>query len=167
MASDCHAIRNLPQPYGKCRGGAWETHRVTKPRTTTESTGVAPWRLLLRGAFHRCPICGGGKVIRRWFWMADHCPTCDLRYERLDGQMIGYIGLNTIVTFGATFVVLLVGSVLMAPDIRTTPLLVACSITAVAFPILLMPSCRLGWCAVDLLLRPLQPNEVDPRFVRE
>ena len=47
---------------------------------------------------------------------------------RIEGHAIGYIGLNTIVTFGATFAVLLVGTILMHPHIRVVPLVLAAAI---------------------------------------
>ena len=135
------------------------------PVPTSRIIGVSNPRMILRGALHRCPICGGGHVIRRWFGIAERCPTCDLRFERIEGHQIGYIGLNTIVTFSSTFVVLLVGSLLMIPDIRYTPLLIAALVPAAVFPIALLPSCRLVWTAFDLAMRPLRRDEVDPRFI--
>ena len=132
---------------------------------TSQIIGVSNVRMAVRGAFHRCPVCGGGHVIRRWFGIVDRCPTCNLRYERIEGHQLGYIGLNTVVTFGSTFIALLVTAIIMTPDIRTGPLLVIALIPAAVFPILLLPSCRLVWTALDLVMRPLRPEEVDPRFI--
>lgn len=134
---------------------------------TSRTIGVSNLRMILRGVVHRCPVCGGGHVIRKWFGIVERCPTCDLRFERIEGHQLGYIGLNTIVTFSSTFVVLLVGSLIMIPNIRYGPLLVASLIPAGVFPIALLPSCRLVWTAFDLAMRPLQPGEVDPRFIVE
>jgi uncharacterized protein (DUF983 family) len=120
--------------------------------------------MVLRGVMHRCPICGDRGVIVRWFAMTDRCPTCDLEFNRIEGQQIGYIGLNTMICFALTFIVLLVGTIVMIPDIRTGPLLVAALIPAGIGPILLLPSCRLAWIAIDLIMRPLRPGEVDPRL---
>jgi hypothetical protein len=33
-------------------------------------------------------------------------------------------------------------------------------------PILFFPSSRMMWTAIDLILRPLTPGEVDPRYVK-
>jgi len=96
--------------------------------------------------------------------MTDRCPTCDLGFNRIEGQQIGYIGLNTMVCFALTFIVLLVGTIMMVPDIRTGPLLVAALVPAGIGPILLLPSCRLAWIAIDLIMRPLRTGEVDPRL---
>ena len=46
---------------------------------TPVQLGVRPSRMLLRALFHHCPACGGRHLFRRWFGMADRCPTCTLR----------------------------------------------------------------------------------------
>ena len=132
---------------------------------TSVQISVTPSRMLVRGLFHRCPVCGGRKVIIGWFGIVDRCPTCDLHINRIEGHMIGYIGLNTIVCFSLTFVVLFVGALLMVPDIEPVPLLIAALIPAGLGPIVFLPSSRTMWTAIDLLMRPLQPGEVDPRYV--
>jgi uncharacterized protein (DUF983 family) len=133
-------------------------------RQTSSLIGVSNSRMMLRGLFHRCPVCGGADVIVRWFGLVDRCPTCDLRYERVAGHWIGYIGLNTIITFTITFFSILVTAVVMVPDIRTVPMVIAAVTPAGVLPILLLPSSRLMWTAIDLIMRPLAPNEIDPRF---
>ncbi len=134
---------------------------------TAIQLGVTPTRMLVRGLFHRCPVCGGGGVIRRWFSIHERCPTCDLLIERVEGHMIGYIGLNTIVCFTLTFLTLLVAAVIMVPDIQPGLLVAIALIPAAIGPILFFPSSRMMWTAIDLILRPLTPGEVDPRYVLE
>ena len=91
--------------------------------------------------------------------MVPRCPRCGLRFERTEGHWIGYLGLNTIVSFSLLFVVLVVGFVLSAPDFAVGPLLVAGVLTAVLFPVLFVPWSRTLWTAIDLLMRPLEPGE--------
>ena len=38
---------------------------------------------------------------------------------------------------------------------------------AAILPILLFPSSRMMWTAIDLIMRPLDPGEIDPRFIRD
>ncbi len=135
-----------------------------QPRPTSSLIGVSNLRMLLRGFFHRCPICGGGRVVRKWFFVVDRCPTCDMKYQRVEGHVIGYIGLNTIFTFSITFVSLIVTSIVMVPDIETMPLVIAAVLPAAVLPVLLLPSSRMMWTALDLIMRPLAPGEIDPRF---
>lgn len=97
--------------------------------------------------------------------MRRRCPQCSLKFERIFGHSLGYIGLNTMVTFSATFVVLLVGSIATRPDIAVWPLVIAIICTSVVLPILFLPSAHTMWTAIDLIVRPLTPGEIDPRFV--
>lgn len=126
---------------------------------THEQLGISKARLVLRGVMHRCPVCGARGSIVRWFGITDRCPHCHYGFHRIDGHEIGYIGLNTVVCFSLTFVALLIGTILMAPNISSTALIVAGLIPAGLGPIILLPSCRLAWVALDLLFRPLQPGD--------
>lgn len=128
--------------------------------------GVRPSRLLLRGALARCPACGGGSLFRRWFSMAPRCPTCTLRFERVEGHWIGSLGLNTTVVFTVMLIVLLGVSIASYPELPTVPLLVTEVSLALMGPLLFFPSSRTLWTATDLLMRPLRPGEIDPRFVK-
>lgn len=91
--------------------------------------------------------------------MVERCPRCGLRFERTEGHWLGYLGLNTIVSFSLLFVVLVVGFVLAAPEFEIVPLLIAGGLTAVVFPVLFVPWSRTLWTAIDLIMRPLQPGE--------
>lgn len=73
-------------------------------------------RLLGRGLRRRCPLCGGGGLFRRWFTMVERCPRCGLNLERIEGHWIGALGMNTIVTFGAVLVAVVVGFAATYPD---------------------------------------------------
>ena len=128
--------------------------------------GVSKSTMFWRGMRLACPVCGGHGIIRRWFGIVDRCPTCDLKIERIAGHSIGYIGLNTIVCFSLTFWVVLIGAIVMVPDVRVAPLLIAGLIPAAVGPILFAPGSRTVWTAIDLMMRPLKPGEVDPRYVK-
>ena len=137
-----------------------------QPEIPTEvQLGVSKGTLVRRGLLLRCPACGQGGVIKGWFGIVERCPTCDLLIERIEGHMIGYIGLNVIVCFTLLFGTLLVGGLLMMPDIQPVPLFLAAAVPGILGPILFAPGCRTTWTAIDLLMRPLRPGEIDPRFV--
>ncbi len=121
-----------------------------------------PVRMLARGLARRCPVCGQGKLFRRWFTMAERCPQCGLRFERIEGHWLGALGLNTIVSFATLFVVVVAGLVLSAPDFRMAPLLGTAVATALLVPLVFFPSSKTLWTAVDLLMRPLDPDEANP-----
>lgn len=132
---------------------------------TTVQLGRRPTVLLLRGLVQRCPACGGGHVFRRWFVMTDRCGTCTLRFERVEGHWIGSLGLNTTVVFGVMLVVLLAVTIGGYPDPPIVPMLLAEIVIALMGPLAFFPSSRTLWTAMDLLMRPLLPGEIDPRFV--
>lgn len=97
--------------------------------------------------------------------MEKRCPTCSLLFERVEGHWIGSIGLNTTVVFGVMLVVLLAGSLAFYPNPPYGALLITEISLAILGPMLFFPSSRTIWTAMDLLMRPLRPGEVDPRFV--
>jgi len=136
------------------------------PRPTTEQLGVSASTILRRGLLLQCPACGKRGLIQRWFGIAERCPTCDLRVERIEGHMIGYIGLNVVVSFTVTFVVLMAMSFASIPDVDPLRIALVSAVPAFLGPILFAPGSRTTWTAIDLLMRPLQPGEIDPRFVK-
>jgi uncharacterized protein (DUF983 family) len=133
---------------------------------TSEQLDVGNGLMLWRGFIRRCPACGARPTHSSYIKMLRRCPQCSLKFERIFGHSIGYIGLNTMVTFSATFLVLLIGSIATRPDIAVVPLLIATILTSVVLPILFLPSAHTMWTAIDLIARPLTPGEIDPRFVK-
>lgn len=121
-----------------------------------------PATLLGRGVLRRCPVCGHGRLFRRWFGMVERCPGCGLRFERVEGHWVGSLGVNTIVSFAALLVVVVVGLVLSAPEFDVLPVLAAAVATAVLVPLAFFPFSRTVWTAIDLAIRPLEPGEADP-----
>ena len=123
-------------------------------------------RLLLRGIAKRCPVCGEPKLFRRWFTIVDHCPRCGFRLERIEGQWLGALGINTTVSFGVVLISVIVafvatynaGSVGVAVGIVV--------VIAIVVPLLFFPVSKTLWCAIDLAMRPLEPDDdVDPRWI--
>ena len=120
---------------------------------------TSPGRMLLRGLVRRCPVCGQGRLFRLWFSLAERCPRCRLRFERIEGHWLGALGLNTIVSFGVLFCVVAGGLALSHPGYRMAPLLAAAVGTAVVVPLAFFPSSKTLWTAIDLCMRPLEPSE--------
>lgn len=118
-------------------------------------------RLLVRGATLACPACGARGHFRQWVRMRERCHRCGLTFERIEGHWIGAIGLNTIVSFGALLVFLIVAVALTIPDIPVGPLVIGNIGVALVVPILFYPASRTLWTAVDIAMRPLEAHEVD------
>lgn len=70
--------------------------------------------------------------------------------------------INTIATFGALLVAVVVAAVAMSPGV-SVPLLVGIGVlAAVVAPIVLYPVSYTTWQAVDLSLRPPSPADFEP-----
>lgn len=128
------------------------------PHTTT--------RLLLRGLARRCPVCGGGHLFRRWFTIVERCPRCGFRLERIEGHWIGALGMNTVVSFGAVLVAVVVAFAATYPSGSVTVAVGVVVAVAVAVPLAFYPVSKTLWSAIDLAMRPLEPDDdVDPRWL--
>jgi len=135
--------------------------------TAPPPPALTPLRLLGRAAARHCVVCGQGKVFRRWFTLAEKCPRCAFRFERVPGHFVGAVGMNTIMSFALLGIVLVAGIVITAPDVPFVPLLaVTLSVAGIA-PIVLFPYSKMVWSAIDVMMRPIELGEVDPDFLPE
>lgn len=124
-------------------------------RGRTPSFGALFGRAILL----RCPVCGQGRLFRRWVKMVDRCPRCGFRFERREGQFIGAVGVNTIAVFGLLLIALVVGFIATAPDIAVGPLLVVGLVIALLGPVVFYPFSKTLWTAIDLVMSPLEEEE--------
>lgn len=135
-----------------------EPHEDPPPLTTP--------RLLVRGFTKRCPVCGGGHLFRRWFTIVENCPQCGFRLERIEGHWIGALGMNTVVSFGAVLVAVVAAFVITRSSDSTTGAVAAVVAVAIVMPLFFYPISKTLWCAIDVAMRPLEPDdEVDPRWL--
>lgn len=124
------------------------------------------WVMLRRGLMRACPVCGRRGLFRWGLAMVEDCPRCHLHFERIEGHWLGAVGMNTIVTFALMAVVLGSSLYVAYPEFPMVPLLSLNIAVAVAVPLLFHPSSRTLWTAVDIMMRPLEPHEVDWAEVR-
>lgn len=145
---------------------------ATTPPTTadrpTAKGAIVPTerrgRTLLRGCLKRCGVCGQGRLFRRWFFMKERCPRCNLRFERIEGHWTGDIGVNTVVSFGLLMVFLMAGFLITWPEPPVLVLVVGAILTAFLGPLFFLPFSKTIWLAADLMMRPLEPGEVAPGY---
>ena len=73
--------------------------------------------------------------------------------------------MNTIVTFGVVLFAL-IGALLITGGQPSSTARVAAIVAgiAAAFGVIFYPISRTLWSAIDLMIIPLEPGEVDPRF---
>jgi uncharacterized protein (DUF983 family) len=122
--------------------------------------------MLVRGLFRRCPLCSSNDCFSSFFRSRERCPRCNLSLDRVEGNWIGAVGINTIVTFGLVGITLIVSTALTWPEINAIPVFLACLAIAVLVPILFFPSSRMIWCGIDLVMRPIEPrDEITPEWV--
>lgn len=93
-------------------------------------------------------------MFRRWFFMAETCPTCGLRFERTEGYWTGSMALNMVVTEIVFVVVLVLGIVLTSPDPNWTLVLVLAITSNVVVPLAFFPASRLLWVTFERLMHP-------------
>jgi len=84
-----------------------------------------------------------------------------MRYERLPGFSLGVLTMNTIVTFGGMLLVIVIGMFTTYPDIAVVPIIVGCSLIAVVVPLVFHGSAATLWAALELVMRPLEPKELE------
>ena len=146
---------------------AMEPRRVPRKQIPTPvQVDAKPSVILLRGLAARCPACGSRHIFSQFFRMKDRCPRCSLKFERVEGHWIGSLGVNTTVVFGAMLVALMAITFTAFPDANVPLMLVVEVSLALLGPLLFFPASRMLWTAIDLLMRPLAPGEIDPRFVK-
>jgi uncharacterized protein (DUF983 family) len=116
----------------------------------------------LRG---RCPSCGEGRVLASWFRVHERCAGCGLRFERgrEDEQdyWLGAYTLNFLVTEVVFGVGLLLVLLLTWPEPPWRLLLFGGGALMVLAPIAFYPVSKLLWLAIDLAVRPPQPEDFD------
>lgn len=119
-----------------------------------------PFLMLLRGLFRRCPRCGGGKLFRNWLTMKPRCPRCGMCFEREEGFFLGAYVVNFGVMLIAMAAFIGVGVAVTLPDPDPLKLAVGGIVVAIVVPIFFYPMSRTFWSAIDLLMKPLEPEEI-------
>jgi uncharacterized protein (DUF983 family) len=121
--------------------------------------------MLIRGAFRRCPWCGGrGGFFVGWYEKAPCCQTCGLEWRRGDvGYELGAAAVTAIITFGPLMLILGGMVAYTWPDVEVVPMFAVLIVLAVALPLLLYGSAYLMWQAIDITMRA--PTELDFQIV--
>lgn len=129
------------------------TEGVTAP--PTPGIGTMVWRACRL----KCCVCGQGRLFQHWTKIVERCPRCGYLFERAEGQYIGAVGMNTVITFGLLLVTLVVGFVTTAPHTPAVTLSLVGLGVAVVFPVIFYPFSKTTWTAIDLAMTPLEPGE--------
>lgn len=115
-------------------------------------------RMVLRGAVKHCPLCGHGRLFRRWFLMAVRCPGCGHLFERRaeEGFFLGAYMINLGFTLVALAAVLFVD---VAREARAVSfpgwaLLLLAVGAAVVVPLVGYPFSKTLWSGIDMAMHP-------------
>lgn len=119
--------------------------------------------MLLRGATRRCPWCAGrGAFFTSWFQKGPRCRTCGLSWRRNDvGFELGAASIAAILVLGPLVLGLGVAIAVTWPEVDVVPLLAVLLVAGVVLPIILYPVSYTVWQAIDLVMRPAQPEDFD------
>lgn len=140
--------------------------RLPPPEVPTKTQlGITPKRMMTRGLFGKCPVCGSGHLFHRWVIMVDRCPSCSFLFERLEGHWIGAIAVNTVAVIGLMLLVLVTTLIITYPEQVPVGIIAIQLVIGGLGTFVFYPASKTLWTAIDILMRPLKFGEVDPRFV--
>ena len=119
--------------------------------------------VLLRRALRlHCPNCGSGDLFSSWFKLKERCPRCGLRLERGESDyFIGAYLLNLIAIEMLLALAVLVVLVVTWPHPPWTALQYGSGVLMAAGAFACYPFAKTTWLAVDLMFRPLTPEELE------
>ena len=114
--------------------------------------------LFLRALRQRCPVCGKGKLFRRWFTMYEQCPVCHFTYEREEGYFSSAMAINLVVSELIVTAAVVPFSIMagLNPSIPFVPILLSGTPLPILLPILFFRPARAIWMGMDHLLNPPQ-----------
>lgn len=128
----------------------------------TDRTATNAATALARGMVGRCGRCGQRRIMQHWFRLRERCPRCGYRFKREEGFFTGVFLVNFSVTLIVLWVVIM-GYVLWRAatdsDAGLVPILVVSVAIGFVVPIAFYPLATTTWAALDLVLRPLDPDE--------
>jgi len=110
----------------------------------------------------RCPRCGGGRLFSSWFKLRERCPACGMKFEREEGFWLG----GYVINFGTgelgllILFAVLIGAEANGSNINVWPYVAVGLTLAVIGPAITFPFSRTVWSAIDLIMRPLSPEEI-------
>lgn len=129
--------------------------------TNRQMTTPKAVSLLARALLLRCPNCGTRGIFAKWGQLKQRCPECGLWLERGEGDY--YLGAYTVslmfieAVFAVGFVAVLV---LTWPDPPWDLIQWGGAVVLAAGVIIAYPFSKTVWLAIDLMFRPVTPDDL-------
>jgi hypothetical protein len=123
---------------------------------------VGPLATVWRGLRRRCGRCGGHPIGKGFFGLHERCPHCGYQFKREEGFFTGVYLVNFGVTIAILWVVVMAYTLWSAINDRSgglAPVLAVGVAIGVVVPIAFYSTAASTWAALDLTLRPLEPEE--------
>lgn len=120
------------------------------------------WRMLGRALLLRCPHCGGRGIFASLFELKDRCPTCGMRLER--GEKDYFVGayLFNLIAVELILFFVVCGFVWVTwPDPNWDLITWTTAVLMLSGCVFCYPFSKTTWLAVDLMIRPMSPEELD------
>ncbi|HEX7024463.1 MAG TPA: DUF983 domain-containing protein [Gemmatimonadales bacterium] len=96
-----------------------------------------------------------------WFTIAPSCPSCGLHLDRDEpGYWVGSYTVNLFVTEGVFALAFVGGMLLTWPGVPWGALAALSAVLAVLTPLAAFPHSKLLYLAIDLAVRPLDPDDL-------
>jgi len=121
--------------------------KPVQPEPATKKDLPSLGTSLARALRLRCPLCGEGKLFRRWFSMYKNCNHCHLKYERAPGYFLGSTYINYAVT--AVSITILYVSLHFGADFSNRQLTPWLGAYCILFPLVFFRFARAFWLAMD------------------
>ena len=158
------ALWHTPLPIARNRVTA-RLARVRYTGAVHDDPGEPPpltTRRMLARAGPSLPPVQGRAPVQTMVHHGRAVPALRFRLERIEGHWIGALGMNTMVSFGAVLVAVLVAFASRIPTGRPPP----GSPPSWPWRWLCRSPSKTLWSAIDLAMRPLEPeDDVDPRYI--
>ena len=120
--------------------------------------------MLFRGLTLACPACGGRGLFKMAaFGIRERCPSCGLRFERIEGHWLGAVALNTVASAAAVLLSVVITMLIAGSDAELAALLRVALPVGILSPVLFDPFSRTLWTAVDVLFRPLTSSDFEEK----
>ena len=120
-----------------------------------EPAGGSAWRSISRAIRRRCPRCGTTGVWSSFLRIRPECPHCGLRFDRGESDYFyGAYLLNFVAAELVPVVVFVVALIVTWPSPPWNLLTAVTVVLAIVAPILLYPTTKGLWLALDLIFRP-------------